>query len=42
MEMLVHQHGSYQNKGKQGCIVLVSLRKTRENIFFSTLEKGEK
>lgn len=42
MEMLVHQHGSYQNKGKQGCIVSVSLRKTRKNIFFSTLEKGEK
>lgn len=41
-EMLVHQHGSYQNKDKQGCIVSVSLRKTRENIFFSTLEKGEK
>lgn len=42
MEMLVHQHGSYQNKGKQGCIVSVSLRKTRRIIFSSSLEKGNK
>lgn len=42
MEMLVHQHGSYQNKGKQGCIVSVPLRKTRENVFFSSCEAGEK
>lgn len=39
-EMLVHQHGSCQNKGRQGCIV--SLRKMREDIFFSTLGKGKK
>lgn len=40
--MLVLQHGSYQDKGKQGFIVSVPLRKTRENVFFSTCEAGEK
>lgn len=40
-EMLVLQHGSYQNKSEQGCIVLVLLRKTRESVFFSTREAGE-